>query len=145
MKQHRIAAVLVAALIGAFYWWVSVHFWGMHAADTPFPKWLHAVLPPREHRALDTAVIYSHDAILNVLLAVPFASMFVLFTRLNNWLCIAAAVVVANIAIYWGAEWGGDPPLIKFWSFWVGAGMSILSLPAAFLIVRAIPGRRLSD
>jgi hypothetical protein len=145
VRQYRIAAVLVGVLIGAFYWWVLGHFWGMHAVDTPFPKWLHTVLPAREHHALNTAAIYFNDLLLNVLLAVPFASMFVLFSRLNNWLCIAAAVLVETITTYWGTQWGGSPPIISYWGFWFGVGMSLFALPVAFVIIRAIPNRRQHD
>ena len=138
MKQHHIATILAGALIGAFYWWVWAHFWGMHAADNSLDKWLLDINLHRNNLALFRLVIWSHDVVVNVLFAVPFASMFMLGARFNNWLCVTAAVLVANAAMYWGTEWMNLSPLLGSWGFWAGLGMSLLSLPAAFLIVRAV-------
>ena len=142
MHRQRIAAVLVSALIGAFYYFVILHFWGMHFGDNAFNKWLLLDLQlPRNHPLLYRVVIYSHDVILNVLLAVPFASMFVLGARLNNWLCIAVAALVTNVLLYRTTEWRNlwlVPASIGFWNF-------LLALPVAFLLVRAARQRWLEE
>ena len=109
MKEHRLAVLLASALIGTFYWWVVMHAWAMHIVDNPLNKWLLAIQFPRNHLALYKVLIYSHDAAFNVLLALPFASMFMLVTRLNNWQCIAVAVLAANVATYWDADWTAAP------------------------------------
>jgi hypothetical protein len=145
MTPHRIAALLVGALIGAFYWWVLIHAWGMHLADNPLNKWLLEMDFHRQHLTLYKAILYSHDVMINVLLAVPFASMFVLSDRLNNWPCLCVAVLVANVATYHGTDWTGSSLIVAHWGFWIGLGMSLLALPAAFLMVRAIPNRWLHE
>lgn len=145
MRHLRIAAELPSVLIGVFYSWVTTHFWSAHALDGPLMTWLQNTEPPRQHIHLVTVLSYSSDAIINVLLAVPFASMFVLVARLNNWPCVAAAVAAATITTYWGTVWESLPDMVKLWGFWFGVSMSVLALPAAFAIVRATPRRWLHE
>ena len=84
VKRHRITVVLVSALLGVFYWWVWMNALGMYLAVHPFNKWLVLDIQlPRHNRALYYLVIYVHDVIVNLLIAVPFASMFVVSARLN--------------------------------------------------------------
>lgn len=66
MKSHRTATLLISALIGAFYWWVLIHVWGMHSVDSSLNQWLLANVPPRDHLAFFRVVSYSQDVILNV-------------------------------------------------------------------------------
>jgi hypothetical protein len=42
-------------------------------------------------------------------LSLTIASMFMLVARLNNWQCIAVAVLAANVATYWDADWTAAP------------------------------------
>lgn len=137
--QLRIAAILAAALIGALYSWVLLHFWGMHAIDNVLLKWLREEQLLRDHVAFYRVLIWAYDALAHLLLALPFASLFVLIGRLNNWLCLLMAVVVATLMTNWGVDLAGLAPLLSRWSFWAYNVMSLAALPLAFIMLRALP------
>jgi len=139
MTKPRIAAIAVAAVIGVFYWWTWLHSWGMHLVDNPLVPWLQANAPPREHPTLYPAILAVHDAVMNVLLAIPFAAMLALSARLNDWSCAIVAALMANVMMYWTTEWQMIPVAAATTVFWIGLGITAFALPAAFLLVRTLP------
>ena len=80
--------------------------------------------------------IIAHDALVNVLLAAPFAIAFAAIRPLNNWSCVLVAVATAFVGTYWTVELSSLPLLIKSWSFWAGVSMSIASLPLAYIAAK---------
>ncbi len=141
MKRTSLGAILLATIVGAFYSWVAVEFWASYSIASPFGVWLRTVLSPAEHPSLHLVAIYSHDALVNVLLAIPFAAVLLLFTRLRSWGCLAAAVAGALVMGYRDLEWLTLTDLAPHVGFWVGLAMTALSLPLAFLGVKGVQGR----
>lgn len=131
-----------AALVGAGYAWLATSFWGWYAANDPINDWLLEVLAAQGHRALYYLSVYTHDLVLNVLLAAPGAFALVAFEGSNNWRCALVSVAAAVIVVYWGTEISALPRLLGGWGFWAGFAMSVFSLPMAFAAIRAIRQNR---
>ncbi len=128
---------LIAALIGAAHSWLAVVFWGRYAINNPINDWLLEVFAKKGHSALYYISIYTHDFIVNVLLATPAALALVVLVGSDNWRALAVAVATAIFVGYWGMELSSLPMLIRSWGFWVGLAMSLFSLPIAFATIRA--------
>jgi hypothetical protein len=142
MKRTSLTAILLAALVGAFYSWVAIQFWASYSVASPFGDWLRTVLSPAQHRYLHLIAIYSHDVVLNVVLAIPFAAMLLLFTRRGSRGCLAAAVAGALVMGYRDLDWRSLTELAPFAGFWMGIAMTVLSLPIALLAVRVAMSHR---
>ena len=127
---------LVAALVGAAYSWLAVAFWGRYVINNPINDWLLEVFAKQGHSALYYISIYTHDVLLNVLLATPAAVALIAFKGSNIWNCVLVAVVAAVIVGYWDMELSSLPLLFRSWGFWAGLGMSVFSLPIAFTTIR---------
>ena len=132
--------LLVAAFLGAFYAWMSINFWGGYAATNPINEWLlHALAKPGQEASY-LAAIYTHDVIVNVLLAAPVAAVLVTFRSLNNWPSVFTVVAFGVAVAFWDTNWSTSR-LLNSHGFWLGLGMSIWSLPIAFVGIRALKRR----
>ena len=141
LDNMRIASVkkyLMAVLIGAAYSWFAVAFWGRYVINNPIYDWLLEVFVKQGRSALYFISIYTHDVLLNVLLATPAAIALIAFKDSNNLICVLVAVVAAVIVGYWGMEMSSLSLLFRSWGFWAGLGMSVLSLPIAFATIRVV-------
>ena len=85
--------------------------------------------------------LYTHDIIVNVLLAAPFAAVFVLFRRLDNWPCVLLAVLASLVVTYGGLEWSFFVNAAQLPFAWMGLSTQLISLPIAFAVGRAIRNR----
>jgi len=142
MKQSSAFSLVVAAAIGALYSWIAVVFWGWYAAYGPLIMWLRNVLPPKEHHTLNLVVVNSHDAIVNVLLAAPFAAIALVWFRSKIWSCLLVAVLAALFVNLWGTDLEGLSALSHNWQFWLGLVYAVGSLPIAFVLMKALRCRR---
>lgn len=136
MKITSSTKYLVAALIGAAYSWLAVAFWGRYSMNNPINDWLLEVLAKQGHNISYYLSIYTHDVLLNVLLAAPAAIALVAFKESDNWNCVLVAVAAAVIVGYWGMEMSSLPLLFRSWGFWAGLAMTLFSLPVAFTAIR---------
>lgn len=137
MKIASSTKYLVAALIGAAYSWLAVAFWGRYVVNHPINDWLLGVFAKQGHNILYYASIYTHDVLVNVLLATPAAVALVALKDSNNWHCLLVAVAAAVVVGSWGMELSSLSLLFRSWGFWAGLAMSVFSLPIAFAAVRA--------
>lgn len=94
------------------------------------------------HRTLYFIGIYTHDALLNVLLAMPAAVALIAFKGSNNWTCVLVAVLAAVMVGYWDVETSALPVLLHSWGFWTDLAMIVFSLPIAFVAIRAFRERQ---
>jgi hypothetical protein len=141
VKRHSFAAFPIAALVGVFYGWVALQFWASYSLNSPLLEWLRTTLPGREHHLLRVSLIYAHDVLLNLLLAVPFAAVFQVFSPLRRWRYVGVAVACALSMTFWGADWADVKALVTLAGFWIPIAMTRLSLPLALLSVRAAASR----
>jgi hypothetical protein len=127
--------------VGLFYGWVAIQFWASYSLNNPIEEWLRTALPGREHHLLHISLIYAHDVLVNLLLAVPFAAVFQVFSPLKRWTYVGTAVACALSVTFWGANWGGVKAMVTLVGFWIPTAMATLSLPLALLGVRAAASR----
>jgi hypothetical protein len=115
MKITSSTKYLVAALIGVAYSWLAIAFWGRYVVNHPIDDWLLEVFATHGHRILYYVSIYTHDVLLNVLLAAPAAFALVAFKDSNNWNCVVVAVAAGAIVGYRGMEMSSLPLLFGSW------------------------------
>lgn len=133
---------VVAALIGMAYSWLAVAFWGRYVMNHPINDWLLEVFATRGHSTLYYISMYTHDMLLNVLLAAPAAFALIAFKESNNWTCVLVAVIAAVMVGYRDMEMSSLSLLLRSWGFWAGLAMSMFSLPIAFSVIRAFRTQR---
>ncbi len=138
MKNSSITKYLVAAFVGLAFSWYSVAFWIRYVVNHPIGDWLLDVLARQGHNGLYYLCIYTHDLIINIVLAVPAAIALTAFEGSNNWRCVMIASATVVIANYWDMVWSSLPTLVRFWEFWYGFGVSILWVPIAFAFVKGV-------
>lgn len=126
----------IAILLGLAYIWLATAFWGWYVINHPINEFLLETFARQDHDISYRISIIAHDALVNVLLAAPFAIALVAIKPLNNWSCVLVAVATAFVGSYWSVELSSLPVLIKSWSFWAGVCMSIASLPLAYIAAR---------
>ena len=129
---------LVAAMLGVVHSWYTVAFWGWYVANHPINNLLLEVFVKQGHSALCYFSIYAHDALLNVILAMPIAVALLLIRNLDNCACLMVAATMSVAISFWGTELTLIPTLFRIWTFWAGLSLSLLSLPIAFATVRAV-------
>jgi hypothetical protein len=136
-----VSRLLVAAFLGALYAWMSINFWGGYAAAHPINDWLlHALAKPAQEASY-FAAIYTHDVIVNVLLAAPVAAVLVTFRSLNNWPSVLTAVAFGVAVAFWDTNWDSASGLLSSYGFWLGLGMFLWSMPIAFVGIRVLKRR----
>lgn len=133
---------VVAALIGVAYSWLAVAFWGRYVMNHPINDWLLEVFATRGHSTFYYISMYTHDMLLNVLLAAPAALALIAFKESNNWTCVLVAVIAAVTVGHWDMEMSSLSLLLRSWGFWAGLAMSMFSLPIAFSVIRAFRTQR---
>lgn len=136
MNSSAIKCSMVAVLAGVLYGWVAINFWGFYSANSPITAWLIESLAGSGRRGLLRAGVFAHDATVNILLAVPFSAVFVALRPLNRWPFVLVSALAALVAVSWGTEWSSQ--LVQSPDFWVGLGIVLLALPAAFVLVRRL-------
>ena len=136
MKQTKLGSIALALLVGAFYSWVAWWFWGAYATSSPITEWLRSTISPQEHRAVYLLGIYAHDLLLNCLLAMPYAAVLLLFARREARVALPLAALSAVAVNLWGSDVEALGSVAPFPGFWLGIGMTALSIPVAFWLLR---------
>jgi hypothetical protein len=143
MKFEAVIFLVVAAVLGVLYEAAVSAIWGYYAASDIAPLgWLIALFG--SGTVLFWAGLYTHEILVSLLFAAPFAFAFVAIRGLNNWPCVCLAVLASLVAGYWGAEWSN---LDFGWlaqrpTWWAGMALQLFSLPVAFIVIRVIRRRR---
>ena len=137
MNATSKAKYLIAILVGLAYVWLAVAFWGWYVMNHPINEFLLEVFARQGHDFLYRISIFAHDVLVNVLLASPAALALVSIKGLNNWNCVFVAVVTAFVGSYWTVNLSSLPLLFQSWSFWAGLGMSVFSLPIAYVAAKS--------
>jgi hypothetical protein len=127
---------IAAAVVGAAYLWCAITVWDFYAAANPVHTFLSDALARNGHRVAYRISISVHDIVLNIILALPFAAVFRVSRGLRHWgyvVIAAMAAVVCSFAFF--TSWEGLPLLLGSWRFWLGVGMTAVSLPVAFALL----------
>ena len=135
MKSSAITYSL-SSLLGVVYGWVALNFWELYATNNLIVAWLLDALVARGYPTLFQVVVSTHDVIVNVLVAAPFAAVLVALRQLNHWSFAAIAAASAVIVTNWGTQW--SLVLFASWGYWFGLGMTLISLPIAFAAIRVL-------
>lgn len=147
MTTVTLPRLLAAAGIGILYHWVMVAVWGFLGASNPINDALLDMLMRRENRhvAAYWTLISTHDLLVHLLIALPFAATFRFVPALRNWTYVMLAAAAAFIAVYASTELASLPSLMTSWAFWLGAATVAFSLPVAFMLCnRVFRGARAS-
>lgn len=136
-------AYLIAAGCGVIYIIAIVEIFGRVLVPNPINEWLIEKLATAGHGVAYTIAIYSHDFLIYIIVAVPFALMLSLLRPRYSWKYLIAALIASLAAHYWLPLTEPDRlmHLVQSWRFWVGLGMSVLGLPIAFVTMTLL-GRR---
>jgi len=140
IKNHIAIQIPVAILLGLVTG-LSISFvWGFYVVYSPFLTWMSdGVLLPG-HKIAFYAVIYTHDLVVSIALAYPFAMLFAhLYKPIVGWRFILIAALTIFVFGYWSVLSSGGAVV-----FFVDlAPQSIIgvvnlvgSLPIAYYLVR---------
>lgn len=140
IKNHIAIQVPVAILLG-FVTGLSISFvWGLYLGHSPFLTWMsHSVLLPG-HKIAFYAVIYTHDVLVSIALAYPFAMLFAhIYRPTVGWRFIFIAALTIFIFGYWSVLTSGGA--VAFFvdlapQSIIGAMKLVGSLPIAYYLVR---------
>jgi hypothetical protein len=125
-----------AAVLGAAYLWSATTFWGFYAVANPISSFLMDALARNGHGLAYRVCISVHDIVVNIIVALPFAAVFTLSRGLRHWIYVVTAAVTAVVCSFaFFTSWEGLPLILGSWGFWLGIGMTALSLPVAFALM----------
>jgi hypothetical protein len=128
---------MLASGIGFVYAFVAVYFWSVYPNVNKLQDWLLDVLARQGHNVAYKLTIYSHDLAANILLALPFAYLVSLIPPKRSWRLLSTALATSLILVYWQNLVDPDSLVVlsRYWQFWLGIGIQIIALLAAFSIV----------
>lgn len=133
----------LAVGVAIAYYFVLAMFWGLFATYNPIFKWLlntYAVTDP----ALFRLAVWSHDIVVNVLLALPFALLITKISPDRRWAYVALAVLLVFIGQYRLVLF--DIGLLEFLvhsnDALFGMIFTLVCLPFALLLVTLVQRRR---
>ena len=134
------ARTLMASCLGVAHGVIAVDIWGYLASGhNPVANWLLEKLGSRD---VFWVAIGFHDAIVNILIAVPFAALLFVRPSINKWKYAAVAGAAYFLLAFWRtfARYGMSavPLLYSSPYYALGNAAPLLSLPIAFAAMRAI-------
>jgi len=138
MNFATLSRLLAATGIGALYGWLAIRFWRIYVVDNPINNWLIDVFARRGHESAYFISLYTHDLIINTLLAVPAAGLIVMLKPENIRIFVIVALGAAMTVGFWGSYWPGLITLLGVWSFWVGNVLFAAALPLAVVFVTTV-------
>lgn len=133
---RRATAYVAIPLLWALYWQGVLLFWSFYASHHLLLDWAISALLP-EHHVLFYGVIYTHDIVVNVLLALPFCMVLRRFEARSCWGPVVFASVLLLIWSYHHLLTDDGYSIQRvFSSFgaWLGAGTAIGLLPLAYYV-----------
>jgi hypothetical protein len=136
--RPQTSSFVLAALYGALFSFILGTVWGYYAANHPFNQWLIDSLLKNGYVVAYYGAIYTHDLLLNTIIALPFAYLIGRLQPRYSWLLLATGLMVAVSVVYWPAlirprsallvlpDWAGFVPLVVL----------VLSLPIGFSLLK---------
>ena len=146
-SRPEIPSFALAAGCGALFAVVLGAIWGYYAANHPFNAWLIESLLKNGDVVAYYLTIYTHDFLLNTIIALPFAYLVGRLRPRFSWQLLASAVIVAVGVIYSPvlvqprsvlfalSDWRGLVPLL----------ILVGSLPIGFAVLRLLSKRGSTD
>ena len=134
------APYLLAIACGALLAYLGTAFWGIYVVVNPINDWLIENLATQGRTLAYYLFAYSHDIIVSIIFAIPFAYLLSRIPPRYAWRYVWIAVVTALVLQYWRvfADPIGLKVILRAYSFYIGVLISTFTLPAAFLIVRKL-------
>ena len=126
----------IAATIGAFFSAYAGLFWIYYAANHPINRWLIDTLLTQGNEVGYFIAIYTHDLLVNVILALPAAILLTIVKPEKPRVAMMLAVLGALFVNYWSIF--ADPTTLllfaKTWSFYVNLVTATFCIPLAWFI-----------
>ena len=138
MKSISRVPYLTAATVGACYAFYLSFFWAYYAFNNPVNNWLIETFAKQGHDTIYYLFTYSHDLVVNTVLAGPAALVLFYSHPPNRVVAVSLSVFSAIVFAYSGMEFSSLPLLVRIWGFWLGLGVLAAGLPLAFLAVAAL-------
>ena len=135
MKKIDNLSIFFAICIGALYSGIAIIFWRAYDGS-PINEYLLNIVAMRENHVWSLVVLYTHDMVINLLLALPFSLIFLIVRGLNDWKYLSIALFSSMLLSLWSIVSSSVIPAFEESWVWFGIGLSYLSLPIAFSIVR---------
>ncbi len=133
------APYFVAAVVGVLHAICLGAIWAVLAVEQPIVRSILDNYAGVWNESLLRIVIYLHDLIANILIAIPFAVLLALFKPTRSWryLWVAAfvSILFVNAGLLIDPEWLTS--VLRLPSFYIGTLVTAISLPIAFLTVSA--------
>jgi len=125
---------VLAALFGAAYVLVATQFWSFYAIGNPVNDWLLVNLAMEGYEASYRVATYSHDLVVNTIIALPFAYLIARLNPKNGLAYLTVAVTVAILFNYWWIALDSKALvlMLRTWQFYVGFLVTVASLPLAY-------------
>lgn len=102
------------------------------------------MLARQGHEIAYRLAIYTHDLVVNILLALPFAVLITTFKPRRSWVYLWIALGSSTLLLEWtlltDLEWLMN--VLRMWSFYAGAAVMFISLPLAYIAVVTFQTRR---
>jgi small basic protein len=136
MKRSAWLNYFLAAAIGVGYAYLAAYFWAYYVFDNPINNWLLDAYAKQGRETTYYTAIYSHDFIVNFLIAIPFAIVVANLVPNSFWPYLGVALTGSLAVLYGGALLNADFWTILFTSkhAWASPLISFLTLPAAFAV-----------
>jgi hypothetical protein len=130
---------LIAIGIGAAHALILAVVWGVLAVRMPFVGWILDAYAGVWNEWLLKSVVYAHDLVINIIVAIPFACLIARLKPSQSWkflwIAVAVSIVIVNWSVFANFEWFAN--VLKMWSFYLGTAVMIVALPLAFALVVA--------
>jgi hypothetical protein len=140
--SSKVGIFLAVLLVWGIYSRLLMVFWAYYASVNPLLDWaIHALLP--EKRFLFYALIYTHDILVNVMLALPIGFLFRRYALSSIWVAVIATVILIFLWDYQQVLWGGTGVLNFFSSFGAikGAFTTLGLLPFVYYLAGLSGGK----
>jgi hypothetical protein len=133
--SSKIGAFLAVLFVWFAYSRMMMFFWGYYASVNPLLDWAIADLLP-DNRFLFYTLIYAHDLLVNVLLALPVGYLFRRYLQESLWAAMIATVILVFLWDYRQVFWGEASDIEFFSSFGaiVGAFITLGLLPLVYYL-----------
>ena len=143
--SKRINAIYYSTAVacGAVYVFILGEIFGRLLVPNPVNLWLIEKLAKTGRNAEYNAIVYLHDLLIFILIALPFTLLLAMLPPRNSWKYLLIALATSLALQYWPAitDYSVLTSLGKLWQFYVGLGISLLGFPLAFSIVLVVRKR----
>ncbi len=131
---------IIAAGCGAAYSYVPSILFGRVLVSNPINLFLLEKLAKTGREFEYYLAIYALDFLLYVIVALPIAFAISRLPPKGNWSNLLIALAVSLAMHYWVpiVDLSSFVSLARHWQFYVELGFSVLALPLAFAVARAL-------